>query len=274
MRTPAEIIVVVDGNPSLLDRVRRAMPDVTTVGNRKFPGAGGARNAGLEKVRTEFVAFLDDDAEALPNWLDEHLAAYTDHPTAIGVGGELEPAWEVGRPRWFPPEFDWVVGCTYRGMPVHDGTIRNAISANMSTRTDVLRTVGGFRSNFGKVGAISLPEDTDLGIRVLEAFPEKQWVYQPSARARHKVPIDRSTFGYFCRRCFNEGIGKARLTAYVGPVGLASEREYTYRVLPRSVARGLARAITRRDLGGLCEAGAVIVGFVIVVAGYLRGRFG
>jgi hypothetical protein len=54
--------------------------------------------------------------------------------------------WRSGRafvvgtafPVWFPCEFDWVVGCTYAGMDVRSGRIRNPIGANMSIRADVI----------------------------------------------------------------------------------------------------------------------------------------
>jgi hypothetical protein len=48
-------------------------------------------------------------------------------------------------PVWFPCEFDWVVGCTYAGMDVRGGRIRNPIGANMSIRADVIARAGGPR---------------------------------------------------------------------------------------------------------------------------------
>lgn len=48
-------------------------------------------------------------------------------------------------PVWFPCEFDWVVGCTYAGMDVRSGRIRNPIGANMSIRADVIARAGGPR---------------------------------------------------------------------------------------------------------------------------------
>jgi glycosyltransferase involved in cell wall biosynthesis len=271
-RPPAKVIVVVDRNPALLHRIRSALPDVLALDNDAFPGAGGARNAGIAKVETEFVAFLDDDAEALPRWLEDHLEAYDD-PRTAGTGGALEPAWETKRPGWFPPEFDWVVGCTYRGMPTRGGTIRNAISANMTARTSILRGVGGFRPDFGKVGSVSLPEDTDLGIRVLKAFPSHHWRYRPTATALHRVPSQRATLAYFCRRCRHEGAGKAQLASYVGAAeGLSSEREYTHRALPRAVARGISEFALGRDTDGLLRSAAILLGFALTASSYVAAR--
>ena len=41
-------------------------------------------------------------------------------PTVLGVGGAAIPAWETAAPAWWPNEFGWVVGCSYRGQPTHD----------------------------------------------------------------------------------------------------------------------------------------------------------
>ena len=77
-------------------------------------GISGARNSGIAAARGAIIAFLDDDAIAAPDWLEQLLAGYSS-PNVLGVGGAIEPQWQGGRPRWFPPEFDWVVGCTYLG---------------------------------------------------------------------------------------------------------------------------------------------------------------
>jgi GT2 family glycosyltransferase len=81
------------------------------------------------------------------------------------VVGRVEPIWAASRPHWFPPEFDWVVGASYRGMPQAVTPVRNAWSNNMAIRRTVFLAVGGFRDNFGKTGERSRPEDTDLCLR-------------------------------------------------------------------------------------------------------------
>ena len=75
---PREVIVVVDHNPKLLSRVRDEMGGVLAVESRHPPGLAGARNAGLAVARGTVVAFLDDDAEAWPDWLERLLSTYSD----------------------------------------------------------------------------------------------------------------------------------------------------------------------------------------------------
>src|SRR5919199_2006307 len=183
---PREIIVVIDHNPDLLERVRNHMPGVIAIENRESPGASGSRNSGVTIAQGALIAFLDDDAEAMPDWLERLQACYAD-ARVLGAGGAIEPRWLSGRPRWFPDEFNWVVGCTYRGMPATTAPVRNLIAANMSIRREVFVALGGFLRGFGKVGTCSRPEETELCIRALQRWPEAVWLYAPPALVYHRV---------------------------------------------------------------------------------------
>src|SRR3954454_13060930 len=66
---PHEVIVVVDHNPALLERVRQEFPRATAVENAAARGLSGARNSGVQVATGDIVAFLDDDALAAPDWL-------------------------------------------------------------------------------------------------------------------------------------------------------------------------------------------------------------
>lgn len=121
------------------------------VENIESRGLSGARNSGVAVATGAIVAFLDDDAVAEPDWL-ERLAAHYADPNVIGVGGSVKTDWLHGRPRCFPREFDWVVGCSYRGLPEATSRVRNPIGANMSFRAEVLHRTGGFTSGRDRQG--------------------------------------------------------------------------------------------------------------------------
>ncbi len=265
----AEVIVVVDHNDQLRRQVAERWPTVTVLSNEFGRGASGARNTGALRATTPIIAFLDDDTNAEPTWLHTLVLPFDD-PGVIGVGGGVTPDWEGHRPAWFPDEFGWVVGVTYRGLPEDVGEVRNVWAENMAVRADRFRQVDGFRLNFGKVGARSSPEDTDLCIRM--AATGGTWLHVPKAVVTHHVPVDRSTFMFFVRRSFSEGEGKAALRAFRPDEPLESERAYTRFVLPAAVRRGVRDAIVTRRLSPALQSGAILVGLASAAAGYLRQR--
>src|SRR5439155_54307 len=81
------------------------------------------------------------------------------------------------RPTWHPPEFGWVVGCSYRGLPVEPAPVRNLIGCNMSMRRELFDAVGGFTHGIGRIGTIPLGcEETEWCIRVRQRFPELEFL--------------------------------------------------------------------------------------------------
>jgi hypothetical protein len=265
-----QTVVVIDHHPGLLARARRELAGVTVVPNASSPGASGGRNTGVAESRGEVVAFLDDDAVAAPTWL-EPLLPHFRRPDVVGVGGRLDPLWAGPEPRWFPPEFGWAVGASYRGMPEKAAPVRNVWSGNMVIRRHVFDAIGGFRPDFGKIGGRSRPEDTDLCLRAAAAH-RGTWIYEPAGLARHRVPAHRATFGFFLRRCFHEGQGKAALAALNGIVeSTSAERQYTRHLLPAAVARGLL-ATGRGDVSEGLRSAAIGAGFSFAAAGFLMGR--
>ncbi len=279
---PREIIVVIDHNPALLQQAQAHLISVIVVENEEAKGASGSRNSGVAIAQGTIVVFLDDDAIADPYWIEQLLLAYSD-PTVAGIGGTIEPRWLVKRPRWFPDEFLWVVGCTYKGLPTQHIPVRNVIGANMSVRKYALVTVGGFRESFGNNKGTKNAnnkwlqhqagdEETELCIRVTRQLPGLHWFYMPSAIVLHSVPAQRTQLSYFLWRCYDEGLGKALLTAlHDKQIGLSSERTYTLQTLPEGIVRGLTDTFFRRDITGLARAAAIIVGLLVTTAGYIIG---
>jgi cellulose synthase/poly-beta-1,6-N-acetylglucosamine synthase-like glycosyltransferase len=274
-RAPLETIVVIDNNDELEARARAQFAGVLVVANAHEPGLSGGRRTGSERARGDVIAFLDDDAVADPDWLEQLAAVYED-PFVLGAGGLIEPLWAAPPPRWFPAEFNWVVGCTYAGMPVARGRVRNAIGANMSVRASVLARTGAFDPRLGRSpggGPVhGTAEETEFCIRASQAHPGRYWIYEPRARVRHTVPPERASFAYFTRRCVVEGTAKAQLARYAGAgEGLRTEREYTRSVLPRALSRNLLAGM-RGEPGGFARAGAIVAGLAITAAAYGRSR--
>lgn len=281
-----EIVLCIDNNEELLARAgeewRGAVaPAVHVIGNRHddhLPGmamhvkahgssrrfgAGSARNTAVERVRSDVIAFMDDDAWAEPDWIERLLEVYADRQV-VAVGGAPLPDYATRRPAWFPPNFDWVFGCAYEGLPTRTAPLRHLIGANMSVRRDAFLRVGGFQSiDF---------DDLDLCMRLADVFgPDRVW-YAPGAVVHHHVSADRVTWRYFHRRCFFVNREKVLAFEEMGPAAnLAAEREFVWRSLRVRVAADLARAL-RGDRDAFRALAAMLAGIALAGAGHVRGR--
>jgi len=138
----------------------------------------------------------------------------------------------------------------------------------MAVRTDVFLKVGGFRTDFGKVGTISRPEDTDLCIRMGKTSSQASIFYAPSAWVDHHVGDERARFRFFLRRCYLEGRGKVELAKInEGVDDLGDERTYLLQTIPEGLGRYLRNAVTRSDLDEFLRGGAVMSGIAAAAAG-------
>jgi glycosyltransferase involved in cell wall biosynthesis len=270
---PTEILVVVDHNIALRDRVKEDIPGVRVLTNDGPKGLSGARNTAVANALGDIVAFIDDDAHADVDWVERLVDAYRDD-TVLAVGGAVLPSWETARPSWMAEEFDWVVGCTYRGLPELRSPVRNLIGANMSFRRRVLADLGGFDSGLGRQGDDAAGcEETEVCIRALQRHADGQIIFEPAARVWHRVPAERASWEYFVRRCRAEGRSKAGVAERTGASdATASERTYVARTLPAAVARNIVRSAHDRNRDGLVGAASIVAGTALVGVEYLRGR--
>jgi glycosyltransferase involved in cell wall biosynthesis len=268
LRFGDELILVVDHNDALLARCHATFSACVVIANYRPRGLSGARNSALDQARGTLIAFVDDDAVPLDGWLDALREPYADQ-RVYGVGGLARPLWLGGRPRWFPDEFLWVVGCSHRGLPSKTEPVRNLIGANMSFRKAAFDRIGGFTETMGRIGERPVGcEETEFSIRVSQANAAAVLLYEPQAEVEHHIAPQRGSVGYFVRRCWAEGESKAEVTRRVGSgSALSSERHYTSRVLPKAVWNGL-RDSAAGDLWGAARSLAIALGLASTVGGY------
>ena len=275
-RPADQVVLVIDHHDELLRRARGAWgSDLDVVASRGAPGLSDARNTGVAHATGDLIAFLDDDATPRPDWL-EHLVEPFEDPRVAAVGGAAIPRWDDVRPPWWPPEFDWVVGCTHVGMPETGGDVRNVQGASMVFRAEVFAGGESFSPLVGRVGSSPTGcEETELCIRVRQRNPNARVVFEPRAVVHHRVPVDRARLAYFARRTFAEGRSKARVAGLVGARdALSTERSYVARTLPAGVGHGLAATVRHGDPSGVLRAGAIGIGLLLTATGYGIGRVG
>lgn len=131
-------------------------------------GATATRNRALAKVGTEWVAFLDDDDELKPNHVRACLRL------ALLTGADV-----------VYPGYDTIgddpVGCFGIKFDPHLLRLRNYIPVTALCRTDMVRSVGGFRPHPDVNGDPC--EDWGLWLALLDAgatfahLPQRTWIW-------------------------------------------------------------------------------------------------
>ncbi|MEY1677492.1 glycosyltransferase family 2 protein [Gordonia sp. ABKF26] len=274
-----ELIVVIDHNEELFGLARGEFesslkPLIWVVANNDRRGLSGARNCGTRLASGRVIAFVDDDAAVEPQWR-QRLFGHFDDPDLAAVGGYAEPIWPDARPRWFPPECDWTVGCSYAGLPTVPAPVRNLMGCNMSFRRRLLLDVGGFDTDLGRVGTRPVGcEETELCIRMSRYDPAAKITFDPDMRVRHRVSPDRARVGYVLRRSFGEGMSKRQIARLVGPGDATStERSYLMSTVPvamyRYVHQGFSPYTRRSEPGGMSRAAVLASTVVAAGTGYL-----
>jgi len=266
-RKPDEVIVVVDGTADLLAKVEARLPGRRVLGMGHNQGLSHARNQAVAALSAELIFFLDDDAVAGPDWIEQLVDAVG--PDVLGASGRSDPIWIGPRPAWLPDEFLWIVGCSYKGQPVTRHPVRNVYGGCCALRRILFTELGGYDESLGKgTQAAGGGEEAQLCLRAHTQWPEAQFVHDPTAFIQHRVPGDRLTWTYALRRSYGEGVVKARM-AKRQHGALAPERSFAT-ALPRALGNALA-AGARGDAAALRRAGGLVALSTAVLSGMVVG---
>ena len=197
-----EVIVLPDGE---LDLGARTV-DLKIIPTGKVRPAE-KRNLGIEKARGSVVAFIDDDAYPDAHWL-EYAIKYFGDATIGAVGGPgVTPPGDPYLARVGGRAYDnFLLSGNYRYRYKAGGVKRDVDdypSCNLFVRTDLLREINGYRTDFWPGEDTLLCKDiTDSGKRIVY----DPWVVVNHHRRRlfgpHLRQLGRYAFhrGYFAKR--------------------------------------------------------------------------
>jgi len=141
---PIEVLVVDSSPDDTADWLQKLHPAVRVLKSeqRLFPGS--ARNLGARNTDAPFVAFLDADATAAPDWLQTLLGSLSVHPGISLIGGAVFNA----NPRSLPGLIlYWIEFSEY--LPGLPSGLRTALSSsNLLVRREDFLEHGGFDAGF------------------------------------------------------------------------------------------------------------------------------
>lgn len=236
-------VVLVDNAPSTeasAELVATEFPEVRYVREPR-PGLSFARNRGLAEVRTELVAFTDDDVVADPAWLQGVVRGFRAAPDVACVTGLVVPlALDTPAQVWFEQFRGPGTGMRRRiydlgphrpADPLFPYTAgRFGAGNNFAFRTRVLRELGGSDGALGVGTPAQAGEDIDVLFRIVRAG--HRLVFEPTALLLHENRRDEDALR---RQLRTYGVG---LAAFLTKALVSDPRGVPafLRAVPRGVA--------------------------------------
>ena len=185
--TGISVVIVDDCSPVTVSTSR-----ATIIRHRSNLGPGAARNTGLERVATSFVAFIDDDTEVTTQDIVQLAAYLTDSQTAMVAPRVLTRDNQTAISEYESHHSPLDLG-TQPAVVRPLSRVSYIPAAVMVARTDSMRAVGGF------LPTMRLGEDVDLVWRlaasgsVIRYVPDIECCHQPRPSIR---ALMRQRFGY------------------------------------------------------------------------------
>jgi len=198
-------------------------------------GVSLARNAGAWAARTQFIAYIDDDAIPATDWIASILdsVARPGRPPTL-IGGRILPKWEAPLPAWWPASLRGVLSIIehegegeYRTPAVPKGL--EPYAANMVVHVLSLIAAGGFGGAVGRYGSSLLSdEEVQLAWSLQDAGCSVR--YDSRIVVHHQIQARRLDPEWLLSRLYWQGASTV-LTRR-----LLHQPETVWRELPRRVA--------------------------------------
>jgi len=236
------------------------------------PGVSLARNVGARCARGAWIAYIDDDAIAEPNWVSTILDVIEAPDPPSLIGGRILPLWEAPLPSWWPERLRGTLAIMehaqageYRTKELPSGV--EPYAANMVVNVAALLEAGGFRAAIGRYGgALLSDEEVQLAWRLQNAGLSTR--HDPRIVVGHQIQANRLNPAWLLRRLYWQGASAVVTRRLLG------EHDAVWRSLPRrlAVAGVLAPAAliprTSARLIGLRWRLAYSVGFIRAALGW------
>ena len=198
-------------------------------------GASFARNTGAAIAKGKWVCFMDDDAIATPNYVENILKHIQNKPDAVGFGGRIIPKYIPSEPKWMSYYVSSLVGnFDYAPIACAFENGKYPLESNMIVKKSVYDQIGGFNVNLpGVVGTLRIGgEGKELFYKIL-ALGHIIY-YDPAICVHHVVEVKKLTSEYMYRVA--SGIGRGEKTRTLA----ISKAAYLIKVLEYFLKLGAA----------------------------------
>jgi glycosyltransferase involved in cell wall biosynthesis len=201
-----------DGTPEVFATWRASHPDgnfyYTTETNQ---GASYARNTGASMAKYDWLCFIDDDAIAHKDFVQNIIKHINDQPFVHGFGGRIIPRYIPAEPKWMSYYVASMVGnFDYSPIACAFKNGKYPLESNMIVSKKIFDQIGGFNTQLpGVVGTVRIGgEGKDLFYKILQLG--HTIYYDPSIIVEHVVETKKLTSEYMYRVA--SGIGRGERT--------------------------------------------------------------
>lgn len=211
-------IIVIDNNSAdktaqVVGQFRRDYPALNVrYALETQQGLSHARNRGFREARGQYVAYIDDDARAEPDWAERLLRPFnTVQPQPFCVGGKYLPWYETPPPAWFTADFETRTWGKTEGFLTGKRQRFGLSGSNMAYPKAVLEQYGGFPTDPG-IMTRNLGEETYLNYKIFKTHPERRdqlFYYDPQLIVHHWTTARNAEVAYRLNRAFKGGVSIA-----------------------------------------------------------------
>lgn len=196
-----EIIVVDNNSTDNTKEVVAQFPKVKYYHESRI-GLSYARNTGYENAIGSYIAYIDDDAYASPNWC-ELIQKNIDMYQFDVCGGKILPYYEHKRPFWFDDRLE-IRNYGKKGFVPKDKIRYGFPGSNIILKKVHIQAFGGFNPELGMKGnKIGLGEETSLCLKIAERY--SKFYHDPDLIVYHFTPRKNTTLWYRIVRNYAAG---------------------------------------------------------------------
>ncbi len=142
-------------------------------------GVSNARNRAIKESRGEYIAYIDDDGIAYPDWIYQIIKFTHRNPYILAFGGRVYRYTEISVPKWAPPEY----GTLDLGEKEKEVT-GGIFGCNMMFRKSLLEKLRGFNPNLGMVGkTMGYGEEDEIYAKMVKQ--NLPIIYSPHIKIKH-----------------------------------------------------------------------------------------
>ncbi len=216
-----------DGTPEVFANWRAHHPEGSFYYTTETKqGASFARNTGAEIAKFDWLCFIDDDAIAHKDFVQNIIRHINDQPFVQGFGGRIIPRYIPTEPKWMSYYVSSMVGnFDYAPLACAFKNGKYPLESNMIVSKKIFEQIGGFNTQIpGVVGSVRIGgEGKDLFYKIMDLG--HTIYYDPTIIVEHVVETKKLTKEYMYRVASGMGRGERARTKAI------SQKAFVYKIV-------------------------------------------